>query len=197
MTARPAPGKRGASKAPRPRKKRSDLPGFIWLITGVALGFFAAFLMGLTPGAVDVRTVARQGSDTAAQKQEPENKPVFDFYTLLPESEVTLPATDPAEKLQTRNTSRKKPAAAAAGTPSESRHYLLQAGSFRNAKDAERLRAQLLLKNLSPKVEQVSVGGGEVWFRVQLGPFSDQKALGETRAILAENNIDSLLLQLK
>lgn len=201
MTSRSTTSKRGASKSSSSRKKsKANIPGWIWLTTGLALGFFIAFLMGLTPGAVDVRTAASKG----AEKTEPqeENRPVFDFYTLLPESEVSVPVEsvpvsqkkEPPKKGRSGQASN---APAAEKADSSPRKYLLQAGSFRNSKDADRLRAQLLLEGLEPRVEKVSVGNGENWYRVQLGPFSDQSALQSTRSVLASKKIDSLLLLVK
>ena len=167
------------------------------LVTGVALGFFGAFLIGLTPDAVDVRTVADQD---AGQEAKILNKPVFDFYTLLPESEVTVPNVEPVPERQPRGKvtpPSDKPVIRVSETTAKSRRYLLQAGSFRNEEDARRLRVELVLQGLEPKVEEVDVRNGETWFRVQLGPFSDQETLNKTQSVLAENRIDSLLLQLK
>lgn len=198
MTARAASNKRGASKSPRTKKKTSPkIPGGMMLVTGVALGFFGAFLMGLTPSAVDVRTVADQ---SAGNEEKVLNKPVFDFYTLLPESEVTVPNVEPVPERKSKKkvkSSADKPVSKAPETPAKPRRYLLQAGSFRNQEDARRLRVKLVLQGLEPKVEEVNVRNGETWFRVQLGPFSDQETLSKTQSVLAENRIDSLLLRLK
>ena len=197
MTSRSAPSKRGASKSVSAKKKtKTNTPGWIWLLTGLSLGFFIAFLMGLTPEAVDVRTAANQ--EGAVEKPEEINKPVFDFYTLLPESEVTV-SVEPVPLAKAKAKAKEQSKRVDSGSKAEtvSRKYLLQAGSFRNSKDADRLRAQLLLEGLSPNVEKVSVGGGENWYRVQLGPFSDQGSLQSTRSVLASKNIDSLLLQVK
>ena len=190
MTSRSTASKRGASKSAGSRKKsKANVPGWVWLLTGLVLGFFVAFLMGLTPKAVDVRTVANQDAPKAEPKEK--NKPVFDFYTLLPESEVSVPV-EPVSV-----TPKKRVTKAAPKVDSTPKKYLLQAGSFRSSKDADRLRAQLLLEGLSPRVEKVSVGSGENWYRVQLGPFSDQESLKSTRNVLASKNIDTLLLQVK
>ena len=200
MTARSTSNKRGASKSPRSKKKSSakKIPGGMMLVTGAALGFFAAFLMGLTPEAVDVRTAADQGGEKEIKIL---NKPVFDFYTLLPESEVTVPNIEQVPERQPRGTatatSPDKPAVKAPETPAKPGRYLLQAGSFRSEADARRLMGTLGLQGLQPRVEEVNVRNGETWFRVQLGPFDDSESLSKTQSVLAENRIDSLLLQLK
>lgn len=207
MTSRPNNSRRGASKSKTAGKSAGlSLPNWAWLLAGLFIGVFVAFLAGLTPSAKDVRTVAEQvkssSSDDERDDRDKDNQPVFDFYTLLPESEVTVsivdpepvrePATVPANTQSSKPD--QKPAATVTAKPGK---YLLQAGSFRSPKDAERLRARLLLEGLTPKVEKVSVGGGETWHRVQLGPFTDRVSLQNAQKVLASQNIDSLLLQLK
>ncbi len=165
------------------------------MITGLAAGFFVAFLFQLSPEAVDVREVAGY-PQTVEKNNDP--SPVFDFYTLLPESEIMLseagnqqassPKQSPAREGQRSQTQVKE---------GSSSLYLLQAGSFRSLKDADRLRAQLLLWGLSPRIEKVSVGSGESWHRVQLGPFDDKNTLNGAQKVLAEHNVDSLLLKMR
>ncbi len=168
------------------------------MLAGLVIGVFVAFLAGLAPSAKDVRTVAEQVASSSENAQKKDHQPVFDFYTLLPESEVTVSIAEPEPVAVPAKTQSgkpdQKPAATATTKPKK---YLLQAGSFRSSKDAERLRAQLLLEGLTPKVEKVSVGGGETWHRVQLGPFTDRSSLQNAQKVLASQNIDSLLLQLK
>ncbi|WP_257296407.1 SPOR domain-containing protein [Endozoicomonas sp. YOMI1] len=201
MTSRSNNSRRGASKSTNAGKSAGvSLANWAWLLAGLVIGVFAAFLAGLTPSAKDVRTVAEQVKSSSGDEQKKDNQPVFDFYTLLPESEVTVSIAEPEPKGEPAAVSAKtasskldqKPAATASP-----KKYLLQAGSFRSSKDAERLRVQLLLEGLTPKVEKVSVGGGETWHRVQLGPFTDRASLQNAQEVLASKNIDSLLLQLK
>lgn len=118
---------------------------------------------------------------------------MFDFYTLLPESEVSLTTVPPQEPAPVASPVPSQKSA----VPAEGRQYLLQAGSFRSFKDAERLRAKLLLEGHMPKVEKVTVGSGETWHRVQLGPFSDRATIDNVQQELASQNVDTLLLQLK
>jgi len=196
MTSRSNNTPRGASKSKNTAKAvAKPLPNWGWLLTGLVIGLFVAFLAGLTPSATDVRTVAdRMASAEQEADQGSGSEPVFDFYTLLPESEVTV--TIPEEPVPAapavRSPAQKSPVPAS--TP---RQYLLQAGSFRSFKDAERLRARLLLEGYMPKVEKVTVGSGETWHRVQLGPFSDRATIESLQQVLASQNVDTLLLQLK
>lgn len=200
MSAQRATSRRGASKASA--KKTSNgkpkVPGWLFLVTGFALGFFVSSLIKLTPSAIDVPLPENPSSGVLSKNSEP--NPVFDFYTLLPESEVILPepVASPVVKSAPKSAGQpKKTTPAVTAKVATHARYLLQAGSFRSEKDAERLRALLLLSGLSPKISKVNVGGGETWHRVQIGPFDDQGSLDKARNILAEQKIDSLLLKLK
>ncbi|WP_051785859.1 SPOR domain-containing protein [Endozoicomonas numazuensis] len=193
------PSKRGASKAASRKKsgQQSRLPGWMWLITGFAAGFFVAFLFRLTPAPIPVDASLKGAGTVKSDKKEPE--PVFDFYTVLPEQEVILP--EPVDRQPAKVTAREKSASESepkTKTATKSGvKYLLQAGSFRSAKDAERLKAQLLLAGQGPRVVKVTVGAGESWHRVQLGPFETSESIDQAKKVLADFKIDGLLLRMK
>lgn len=98
---KPAP-KRGASRYQAPAKK-SSVPGWVWLVAGLAIGGFIMFLMKLEPGRNDVKrekpeapkTVVGSNKPSGTVQQQPTAptgvKPKYDFYTLLPGSEVAVP----------------------------------------------------------------------------------------------------------
>ena len=98
MAAKKKPAaKRGASRYKPPAKK--PVPGWFWLVCGLVIGGFMVFLFSLEPGRDEIKRSkveqarANQASKAASAKpatQEPA-KPKYDFYTLLPESEVILP----------------------------------------------------------------------------------------------------------
>ena len=211
MTTRSNSTKRGASRAKSAGKSSGrSLPGWVWLIAGLVIGVFVAFLAGLTPSAKDVRTVAGKTDSVQEKGTQNEHQPVFDFYTLLPESEVSVSSVKPEpirksieEELGVTPRVAPNPAQESAQKPSqpaipaEPQKYLLQAGSFRNQSDADRLRAKLLLDGVLPKVVRVNVGNGETWHRVQIGPFSDRSELKNAQNALANHNIEGLLMKLK
>ncbi|RRJ83144.1 SPOR domain-containing protein [Aestuariirhabdus litorea] len=179
----------GASRKPAPQKTgpRSNVPGWVWMFTGIVTGLFIAFLMKLAPNAVDVRELTE--ATDASTHTEDRPRAVFDFYTLLPESEVMVPETSPTPPPASRP--------ATATNPAKPGIYLLQAGSFRSLGDADRLRAQLTLEGLDVKTQKVTIRGNETWYRVQVGPFQDTERLNQARKTLIALNINPLPLQLK
>lgn len=74
--------------------------------------------------------------------------------------------------------------------------YLLQAGSFRNAPDAERLKAQLALRGLRADVQQVSVNGG-TFHRVRVGPYASLDELAGPRETLRAAGVPTLVVKLR
>lgn len=162
---------------------KSQVPGWVWLFTGIVAGIFLcflAFLADITPEKKKPTSNAViENSDVA---QEPESTTRFDFYTLLPEREVIVP------EQQTRHDDSQ---------PQQEIIYILQAGSFKNADDADRLRAKLILLGLNAKVEAVSGKGNGTWHRVQVGPFKSRSKLSATRNTLIAEGIETLLLKRK
>lgn len=111
--------------------------------------------------------------------------PKFDFYTILPEMEVSVPEWETSAATNTKATP-----AAAAGV------YVLQAGSFRSYEEADRVKARLALLGIESEIQRVVINGKDVWHRVRIGPFQDPKALEATRQMLAANGVDYMLLRL-
>ncbi|MDD7805596.1 MAG: SPOR domain-containing protein [Endozoicomonas sp. (ex Botrylloides leachii)] len=199
--------KRGASKTKKKPSlyvgSLSNVPGWLWLVTGVAAGFLIAFLLRGSPNN-QFRQVEANKSTLAKNNTLP--TPVFDFYTLLPESKVTTGEDKQLLVVDNNPQDKGKPVLGEKQSlisphfdahQDKSVRYILQAGSFKSLKDAERLRTQLLQWKLEPQVKKVDIGGGEYWHRVQVGPFTSQPSLENARQILVDNKIDTLLLKIK
>src|SRR2546430_4568060 len=71
----------------------------------------------------------------------------YDFYQMLPNFEVVVPEKD-------KDVKRDLPAAAKIERPGV---YVLQAGSYRNEADADRVRAQLALQGVDARGQRVAV----------------------------------------
>jgi cell division protein FtsN len=72
--------------------------------------------------------------------------------------------------------------------------YVLQAGSYRNQEDAERVRTQLSLQGIDAKVQRVAVDN-DVWHRVRIGPISDINELNRVRKQLQAAEVDGLVIR--
>ncbi len=108
----------------------------------------------------------------------------YDFYEMLPNFEVVVPEKDKDVKRDLR-------AAARIERPGV---YVLQAGSYRNEADAERVRAQLALQGVAAKVQRVAVDA-DVWHRVRIGPISNLDELNRVRRQLRAAEVDALVIR--
>jgi cell division protein FtsN len=124
-------------------------------------------------------------ASTARANAEPAEDPDrFGFYELLPRFEVVVPEVEtPAP--------RRAPAAAI----DEPGVYVLQAGSFGNADDAERQRATLALLGLESRVQRVSIDD-RTFHRVRIGPIEKLDELNAVRARLREANVDFMVMRM-
>lgn len=181
--------RRGKSQARRGGAKRG-VPAWIWLLAGILLGLgLAVFVLvregrdlRLTPTPNPGAQAPRESEAPVAQQAETprETRPKYDFYTVLAEREVQIPDNELAAQAQ-------REAAAAAPAATEQR-YLLQAGAFGDARDAEAVKARLALIGLVARVETGQVNGKAV-HRVRLGPYASARELEAAKRQLAENGI--------
>jgi cell division protein FtsN len=72
--------------------------------------------------------------------------------------------------------------------------YILQVGSFRNAADAEQMKARLALLGSIANIQTVTVNG-QTWHRVRIGPFKGARTADEKRRMLSDNQIDTLVMK--
>ncbi len=146
-------------------------------------------------------------------------KPKFEFYTILPELEVPVPDQPAGDARQaTVPPALQTPPPGLTGTPAPGAtgapppalpaaeplapppatggRYILQAGSSRNAADAERLRASLALQGMSAQVQPVTVNG-ETWHRIRVGPFASRAEADVAQRQLHGARINTMLLELR
>lgn len=240
-TRKQPPKRRGATasrRQPSPKPARRLLrgwrvPGWLWGLAGLAAGFLLAqHQHGTAPWQLDDSPLAAllPRSAPPASAPEPEappapsepRMPTFEFYTLLPGSEVIVPRGDapastaappplpaPAveEALETSvatlipanpaDSARQaaEPAGAQQAISSDHR-YMLQAASFRELHEAEQLRGRLRNFGLLAQVSEVEASGGETWHRVQVGPYDNDRELHRAQDLMATQGIDPLLIRL-
>ncbi len=175
-------------KKPAARKKapaKSQAPAWVWLFTGVVVGAFAMFLVylsGISPTPNQAASAQADNSEPAEPAAKARPKPEFGFYTLLKENEIELnKATQDHYK----------------GEAKDPMEYTLQVGSFKQASDADRVRAELLLLNLDARAEKATMRNGEVWHRVLVGPFTNPSKMQKARSTLVSANFEAFVFKKK
>ncbi|MEX0941919.1 MAG: SPOR domain-containing protein [Pseudomonadales bacterium] len=157
----------------------NHLPGWVWFLTGLAAGVFASFLYYVwkdVPADPEAEAIVIKPNADVSTIEEMQ----WDFYDIFPKSEVPI-----VEEYTPDGTK------VAIDAPSA---YLLQAGSFRNPEDADRLRAELILLGMDVFTRKVETDDGE-WTRVLVGPLDTRLEMERERRKLAEANIASIALK--
>ena len=127
----------------------------------------------------------------------------FDFYRLLPRTEVRvddsdLPGASPSAPGQTATrpsaTDGRKTARTPEVHPSGPREFRVQVGSFRERKEADRLRAELALGGFESRIQTADTANG-TWHRVMLGPFRSRAAAEAAKArVLTARGIEARIV---
>ncbi|WP_299314723.1 SPOR domain-containing protein [uncultured Halomonas sp.] len=238
-TRKQPPKRRGATSSRRQttRKPRREwrLPGWVWGLAGLVGGFLLSqHQHGVAPWQVEdspLATVLPRSAppepETAAPARPSEPRmPTFEFYTLLPESEVIAPrgempastarppapppaeesseaasaqeSADPIAEVIAANLATERSEPTAAAEPASNGHrYMLQAASFRESGDAQQLQRRLRDFGLLAQVSEVRAGGGETWHRVQVGPYDDNRELSRAQDLMVTQGIEPLLIRLQ
>ena len=168
------------------------MPGWVWLLVGVALGGAGAAAYYVTrPARMAADATAEQGEDRASAQGHkkitipPKQPSRFAFYELLPNYEVVVPK----ESVKPGSKAAQQPALAEPG------QYLIQVGSFQSRKEADEQKAKLALLGIESKVEQVTIDNKTTWFRVRIGPEKDPDKVQTLVSRLEENQIKALVMR--
>ena len=184
-------------------KQKKPMPGFVWLLIGLTIGLFVALIVYL-----DKQPASDVSFNEAVQKEldklrktevivkqreqkkpaHPDSEPKFNFYTILPELEVLIPDTELKVEGDDQGTDNT--------TTTNGKRYILQAGSFKNRQDADRLKASLALLGMEASIQSVSIDRAQ-WHRVRVGPFSTTRALHKSLNQLQNNGINAMAMELK
>lgn len=190
---RKAPAKKRRRAAHTPRRRKGT-PGWVWLLCGLGLGLIiavSAYFIARPPSAILAERTAKHADNKKTDRKPTTSAPDaakksrFDFYTLLPKMEVVIP--DSVIEQANRALPQHETDLA----------YVLQTGSFRNAADAETMKARLALIGIEADIETVVINNNDTWHRVRLGPFPDMAALKPVRRQLKQHDIDFILLKMK
>lgn len=181
--------RRGAS--PRAASRR-QVPGWVWMFTGVVTGLFIAFLYHLAQLRMNPPTDMAETPRQEAPAADPGDKPRFDFYAVLPKMEVIVPQTE--DQAARRDVSEADPETL---SHRHDEQFLLQAGSFRTPTDADRRRAELILQGYEVGVQKVELENGDVWHRVMVGPFTNANTMLRAQDKLVAAGIETLPIKVR
>jgi cell division protein FtsN len=120
----------------------------------------------------------------AAESEEPAApKPRFDFYKILPETEVVIPEEEVQMQLQQAPAAKESARIASALTAEA---IYLQVDSFRDKTHAEVVKTELVALGFKCEIQKVGTNNTNVYYRVRVGPFTDYVALDKSRKKLRE-----------
>lgn len=170
-----------------------QIPWWIWFLGGLFSGLALSALVLMKQWAPQLQQTAAEprAAAPAAAPAAADDKPKYEFYSVLPEMEVVVPD---AEVKSAANANPPTPAANAAATNKQ--RFMLQAGSFRTSADADALKARLTLMGVGAPVSvaKVTIDGTE-YFRVRVGPFADLRALDGAKRSLEGNGVNAIALR--
>jgi cell division protein FtsN len=154
------------------------------LVCGLGLALLA-WLGGYMPRGDEGGPAPPSGRDEPPIVESPrtDGDGQYEFFTVLPEREVVVPGRE-IEKRARENPEQPAPSGGS---------YLIQAGSFRSAEDADGLKARLAMLGMVARIQQVTVDD-ETWHRVRLGPYQTARAADRARRELSEAGFDSIVL---
>jgi len=191
-----------ANKRSARATKQTHVAAWRWGLVIGLVGLFAYFLYSLsltsTPDKPTTLTkpLARQQTKlqpkkatkpaTNTQKDPAEHDIIYDFYTVLPNREVTIADHEVKTRKREERVGKEKPGV----------KYSVQAGSFRHHKDADRLKAKLLMMGFSPKIEKAVIGSA-TWYRVKMGPYNKIASVDAIQSRLKSNNMDAMVIEIK
>lgn len=182
------------------KNKKGAIPGWAWMIGGLTVGLFVAFLVYLnehTPKYKQqlltdaVKRTAKDAHKGQNQKRQArtgdQKRPRFDFYTILPELEVAIPEQELIKP-------KKKPGNAPTPVNQE---FSLQTGSFRQKAEADKLKARLALQGIVTNIQTVTINNGDTWHRVRVGPMQNVEELNTIRKRLRSLGISTIVVKSK
>ncbi len=195
------------SAARRTAKQSSTIPFWRWGLVLVLIALFAYFLNSLSSPVQQEQPVKAANQKTSAlnlqqetpkivQKFKPKPKVItkkstkpevqFDFYTILPKAEFVVPDHEVKTRVREERVGKEKSGV----------QYAVQAGSFRRYKDADSLKAKLLLMGFLPKIEKAEVGS-TTWYRVKMGPYQRLASVDAIQSRLKASKMDAMVMEVK
>jgi cell division protein FtsN len=159
----------------------------VGLAAGLSLSLFVLIWQNYRekhpPIVADVPKPEPRADKTAPGDEE--SAKTYDFYDMLPKFEVIVPEKE------------REVAGDRDGPPANIERpgvYVLQAGSYRQQAEADRIRSQLKIQGIDANVQRVAVDE-DVWHRVRIGPITDLTELNRLRGRLRAADFDALVIR--
>ena len=186
---------KAAARDYKPKRKSTGFSGWTGVLCGLVLGLGVAAVVYIKDHRPDA-AIAKAGKmdrrksrgneppDTgAADSGTEDSAKSYAFYDMLPKFEVVIPEKEKVVRPDIKS------------IPETRRGiYVLQAGSYKNFADADRVRAQLALQGIESKVQKVTMGD-ESWHRVRIGPISKLDELNRLQQLLRKADVDALVIR--
>jgi len=182
-TKKAAPVKKRKKGATR---KSTPVPGWVWLVTGLALGLFVTLIVHLVkiaPEAAKARELAATSAKAKSAEetkkkadQARKDKKRYDFYTMLQQDKVEVP-----KDLETE--------------PDAPAYYqfMLQTGAFTSVADADRVRADMIMQGFDAQIRSSTSDKGTL-HRVIVGPFPNRSKMAKARSLLIAKGVASMMI---
>lgn len=182
----------------------------MWLSTILLIFLFALglFFLSHQDQFNDKKPMLAQKKQTIQKKRvvAKQTKPRFEFYNLLTtdksqhhssasktDTQDNTPSTA-QQQTDTPEQSSKQPSVVDA-KPAVDKFYYLQVASFRNADDAETLKAKLTLAGYAVTIKK-SVVRDAYWHRVYVGPYSQRDDAAAAQTALRRYRLNGLIRDL-
>ncbi len=176
---------------------------FIGLTAGLTLTAVIFFMINSNTPSTDIakiKPIEKIEEEVVTVEPEPEKislselaekenleEPTYEFYKILPNLKINVSEWEetqmPVEESQTTQSS-------------DNIVYVLQVGSFQKMEMADQVKARLALLGISADIQRVVINGQDVFHRVRVGPYKDNKKLEQTKTSLINNNMPFDLLKL-
>lgn len=174
------------------------LPLWLWLFAVLAVGGFVFLIYYLDQyeksktGGQETQVTAPAVSGSSDEKKEKasDSGTDFSFYKLLPNISVDVP----------KNKNDQRESAGTAGemqSSSPAHRYILQVGSFKDFKEADKLKARLAFLGIQVNIEKVTLNTSDVWHRVRVGPIQSEREMNKIRNQLRQQQIEPIMLKVK
>ena len=184
------------ARSQRTPSRRFSASSFVTgLIAGVGVSVISFYLLGIPVGPDES---SASGSNVPSEGGGDQNgQPSYEFFERLPGAKVSTDTepyktltpggyVEPTEPEPTET----QPAAV------EPTEYVVQAGSFPQQDDADRLRARLMLTGMSADIRiDTRDSEDEVWHRVVIGPFNSKQDAEQTVASLKQHDLSPIMLE--